>query len=128
MCSSDLTKGTQSPFQAPTACTYKVSGSISLPSPGFFSPFLHSTGSLSVNQEYLALEDGPPIFKQDITCPALLIVSSVPQKYFRVRDYHPLRFGFPANSSNTSAITNRLLRFRSPLLTKSRLISFPRGT
>ena len=27
---------------------HKVSGSISLPSPGFFSPFLHSTGSLSV--------------------------------------------------------------------------------
>ncbi len=48
----------QSPFRAPT-CTYKVSGSISLPSPGSFQPFLHSTGSLSVNQEYLALEDGP---------------------------------------------------------------------
>ncbi|EEW77470.1 serine acetyltransferase, partial [Haemophilus influenzae NT127] len=66
----------------PTACTYKVSGSISLPSPGFFSPFLHSTGSLSVNQEYLALEDGPPFFKQDITCPALLLVSLVPQYGF----------------------------------------------
>ncbi len=52
-------------------------------SPGFFSPFLHSTGSLSVNQEYLALEDGPPFFKQDITCPALLLVSLVPQYGFR---------------------------------------------
>ena len=58
---------------APTACTYTVSGSISLPSQGFFSPFPHGTGSLSVSQEYLALEDGPPIFKQDITCPALLV-------------------------------------------------------
>jgi hypothetical protein len=58
---------------APTACTYTVSGSVSLPSPGFFSPFPHGTGSLSVSQEYLALEDGPPIFRQDITCPALLI-------------------------------------------------------
>jgi hypothetical protein len=58
---------------APTACTYTVSGSISLPSPGFFSPFPHGTGSLSVSQEYLALEDGPPIFRQDVTCPALLI-------------------------------------------------------
>ena len=27
---------------------------------------------LSVSQEYLALEDGPPIFRQDTTCPALL--------------------------------------------------------
>ncbi len=67
------TKGTQSHHEgAPTACTYTVSGSISLPSQGFFSPFPHGTGSLSVSQEYLALEDGPPIFRQDNTCPALL--------------------------------------------------------
>ncbi|MCB5365038.1 hypothetical protein H0484_15040 [Pusillimonas sp. CC-YST705] len=37
------------------------------------SPFPHGTGSLSVDHEYLALEDGPPIFRQDFTCPALLI-------------------------------------------------------
>ena len=123
------TKGTQSQNKsAPTACTHKVSGSISLPSPGFFSPFLHSTGSLSVNQEYLALEDGPPIFKQDITCPALLVVSLVPPECFRIRDYHPLRLPFPEHSPNKLAITNWLFRVRSPLLTKSRLISFPRGT
>ena len=68
------TKGTPSPLRALTACTYAVSGSISLPSPGFFSPFPHGTGSLSVDREYLALEDGPPIFRQDCTCPALLFV------------------------------------------------------
>ncbi len=39
---------------------HTVSGSLSLPSQGFFSPFPHGTGSLSVSQEYLALEDGPP--------------------------------------------------------------------
>ena len=66
------TKGTQSPLRAPTACTHTVSGSISLPSPGFFSPFPHGTGSLSVGKEYLALEDGPPVFRQGFTCPALL--------------------------------------------------------
>src|SRR3954466_9906383 len=67
------TKGTQSPHEgAPTACTSTVSGSISLPSPGFFSPFPHGTGSLSVSQEYLALEDGPPMFRQGFTCLALL--------------------------------------------------------
>ena len=67
------TKGTPSPNKlAPTACTHTVSGSISLPSPGFFSPFPHGTGSLSVGQEYLALEDGPPMFRQGFTCPALL--------------------------------------------------------
>ncbi len=66
------TKGTQSPLRASTACTYTVSGSISLPSPGFFSPFPHGTCSLSVGQEYLALEDGPPMFRQGFSCPALL--------------------------------------------------------
>ena len=68
------TKGTRSPLRAPTACMHTVSGSISLPSPGFFSPFPHGTGSLSVGREYLALEDGPPMFRQDYTCPALLFV------------------------------------------------------
>ena len=68
------TKGTQSPgrSQAPTACTHTVSGSISLPSPGFFSPFPHGTSSLSVSKEYLALEGGPPRFQQDFTCPVVL--------------------------------------------------------
>ena len=56
----------------PTACRYTVSGTISLPSQGFFSPFPHGTGSLSVRIEYLALRDGPRRFKQGFTCPALL--------------------------------------------------------
>ena len=46
--------------------------SISLPYSGFFSPFPHGTSSLSVSGEYLALEDGPPSFAQDCTCPELL--------------------------------------------------------
>ena len=49
-----------------------VSGSLSLPCSGFFSPFPHGTGSLSVSQEYLALADGPAGFTQGFTCPALL--------------------------------------------------------
>ena len=69
-----VAKGTPShPLDAPTACKRTVSGSIALPCSGSFSPFPHGTGSLSVSQEYLALEDGPPIFKQDVTCPALLV-------------------------------------------------------
>src|SRR5262245_29471884 len=55
-----------------TACKHTVSGTISLPSPGFFSPFPHGTSSLSVASEYLALEDGPPSFPRDCTCPAVL--------------------------------------------------------
>ena len=42
------------------------------PLPGFFSPFPHGTCSLSVDYEYLALEDGPPIFRQSFSCSVLL--------------------------------------------------------
>ena len=69
-------KGSPSPWtyvhRAPNDCRQAVSGSISLPSLGFFSPFPHGTCALSVWQEYLALEGGPPIFTQDNTCPELL--------------------------------------------------------
>lgn len=66
------TKGTQSAFRPSTVCRHPVSGSISLPSSGCFSPFPHGTGSLSVMHEYLGLESGLPMFRQDFTCPALL--------------------------------------------------------
>ena len=56
----------------PTACRHSVSGSISLPLSGCFSPFPHGTCSLSVIEEYLGLEGGPPTFRQDFSCPALL--------------------------------------------------------
>jgi hypothetical protein len=74
------------------------------------------------------LEDGPPIFRQDFTCPALLVVSSVPHRSFHVRGYHPLWPSFPSRSVKSCAITNRLFRIRSPLLSESRLMSFPRVT
>src|SRR6476619_4622070 len=84
------------------ACGFRI---YFTPLPGFFSPFLHSTGSLSVDHEYLALEDGPPIFRQDFTCPALLVASLVPPTPFRVRGCHPLRPPFPERSTNASAKT-----------------------
>ena len=59
-------------MRAPTVCRHSVSGTISLPLSGCFSPFPHGTGSLSVTEEYLGLEGGPPMFRQDFTCPALL--------------------------------------------------------
>ena len=74
------------------------------------------------------MEDGPPIFNQDFTCPDLLF-DCLHMMAFNVRGYHPLRLVFP-NHSNKSIMlsTVRLLPFRSPLLGKSRLISFPPGT
>ena len=74
------------------------------------------------------MEDGPPIFKQDFSCPALLFASLVSQVSFCIRGYHPLWPAFPDCSAKSPAITCRLFRFRSPLLSESRLMSFPRAT
>ena len=68
------------------------------------------------------------MFRQDYTCPALLFSSLVPHVGFRIQGYHLLWPGFPTRFANSRAITRRLLRFRSPLLSESRLMSFPRAT
>src|SRR6056297_2174928 len=71
------TKGTLSGRMGPpTDCRRSVSGTVSLPSSGCFSPFPHGTGSLSVSKEYLAFEGGPPMFRQNFTCSALLNTSN----------------------------------------------------
>ena len=82
------------------ACGFRI---YFTPLPGFFSPFPRGTGSLSVDYEYLALEDGPPIFRQDFTCPALLVVHLVPQISFRIQGYHLLWPDFPFRFANCSA-------------------------
>ena len=108
----------------PTACRHSVSGSISLPLSGCFSPFPHGTCSLSVIEEYLGLEGGPPTFRQGFTCPALL---KDPKEVLPVRGYHPLWPAFPDRSGCFRQATG-LVRVRSPLLTESRLMSFPPAT
>src|SRR3546814_1408601 len=61
-------RGTQSGLKGPpTACRRSVSGTVSLPSSGCFSPFPHGTSSLSVIQEYLGLEGGPPTRSEEHT-------------------------------------------------------------
>ena len=118
-----------------------VSGSLSLPSWGFFSPFPHGTGSLSVSWEYLALPDGPGGFAQDSSCPALLRIP-LHRVGLRAGGCHPLRPNFPERHARPMRMISRsynpkgaLLRLwfgrfpgRSPLLGESRLFSFPRGT
>ena len=75
-----------------------VSGTISLPCSGCFSPFLHSTGPLSVSREYLALPDGPGRFTQNSSCSALLRIP-LSFIYVRIRSYHALWLNFPEHSS-----------------------------
>jgi hypothetical protein len=82
---------------APTACRRTVSGTISLPCSGCFSPFPYGTGSLSVSEEYLALPDGAGRFKQDSSGPALLRVSLV-HLNLHLQGFHLLWLTFPGNS------------------------------
>ena len=70
------------------------------------------------------MEGGPPIFRQDSTCPALLTDVNKP---LPVRGSHPLWPAFPDGSGSPVHATG-LVRFRSPLLAESRLMSFPPAT
>ncbi len=70
------------------------------------------------------MEGGPPIFRQDCTCPALLEDAQIA---LPVRDCHPLWCAFPDASGSDPRATG-LVRVRSPLLAESRLMSFPPGT
>ena len=70
------------------------------------------------------MEGGPPTFGQGFTCPALLEDQSDP---LPLRAFHPLRGTFPGPSGSIALATG-LVRFRSPLLTESRLLSFPPAT
>ena len=70
------------------------------------------------------MEGGPPIFRQDYTCPALLEDGS---RALPVRGCHPLWPDFPDGSGCSIAATG-LFRVRSPLLAESRLMSFPPAT
>src|SRR5678816_1423110 len=63
------TRGRRPP---PTACRHVVSGTLSLPARGCFSPVPHGTRPLSVTRESLALEGGPPSFAPGFSFRALL--------------------------------------------------------
>ena len=126
---------------APTACRRTVSGTLSLPCKGYFSPFPHGTGSLSVSYEYLALPDGPGGFTQDYSCPALLR-SPLRFGLLRVRGCHPLWRGFPVASTHGLSCDGAVLQPRrcrdnvglgsSPVARhywgNHSLFSFPAGT
>ena len=105
-----------------------------------FSPFPHGTSSLSVTEECLALEGGPPRFPQDFSCPTVL---GIPLGAFnlRVLGCHHLWRAFPGHFCSVSCSHvavpqprwSKPHRFglapvRSPLLGGSLLLSLPPGT
>ena len=107
--------------------------------PGVLFTFPSQYFTLSVIGEYLGLEGGPPVFPPGFTCPAVLWIQ-LADSQFRLHGSHALWLSFPSHSA--IAYQYRLLsepqryyypwfglfRVRSPLLTESRLISFPRPT
>ena len=107
--------------------------------PGVLFTFPSQYYTLSVIGEYLGLEGGPPVFPPGFTCPAVLWIL-LADFSFRVRDYHTLWLNFPFHSTNRRQYRMQsepqkyyyswfgLFRVRSPLLTESRLMSFPRPT
>ena len=70
----------------------------------------------------------PPYSDRISRVPPYLSQAQYHTGHFHVRGYHPLWPAFPSCSVMSCAITCRLLRFRSPLLSESRLMSFPRAT
>src|SRR5207249_5602940 len=94
----------------PTACRHTVSGTLSLPSQGFFSPFPHGTGSLSVAREYLALRDGPRRFPRDFPCPAVLRNLSSEPDDCRLPGCHRLWQAVPDLSTNQLVFYSPALR------------------
>ena len=99
-------KGTQSdalsgepPSHPPTACKRTVSGSLSLPALGCFSPVPHGTRPLSVIQESLALEGGPPSFTPGSSYRALLRNSTNHSPRHRLPGSHRLGRSIPGDFS-----------------------------
>src|SRR5262245_43121962 len=90
-----------------TACRWTGSGTLSLPSQGFFSPFPHGTGSLSVAEECLALGDGPPGFAQGFSC--LVVLGNGTKRETRL---------CPSGLSPSSVALSSYLRLGSILVTR----------
>ena len=138
---SQSSRPDESDRQPPTACRHVVSGSLSLPAQGCFSPVPHGTRSLSVTRESLALEGGPPSFTPGFSCRALLRNSTTLDACCRLPGSHRLWRPFPGDFGyrdrtrlwvlqplGSEDPRFRLYPVRSPLLRASQLISLPLGT
>src|SRR5690625_574728 len=113
------------------------------PLPGYFSPFPHGTGSLSVTREYLALGDGPPGFQRNFTCSAVLRIHFEESSFsttgllpsmaslsrlIHLKNFFVTSYEVSYNPRKTSLSSLGYFPVRSPLLRKSRLLSFPLAT
>ena len=127
------TKGTPPPSRAVTSCRSMVSGSLSLPSPGFFSPFPHGTmryrwpSVFSLGSWSTRIRAGFLVPRPTQDTARRLRLSRT--RLSRSTAGLPMPFRSP-RLLTLAVLQPRswrfgLLRFRSPLLTESLLISFP---
>src|SRR5664279_3276274 len=150
-------KGTPSPFTRKSSDGLYARGFryYFTPLSGYFSPFPHGTSPLSVTREYLGLAGGPARFTANFTGSLLLGVTlrrhrvfvyggitlyAGPSQVLRLTTMlsDSLLTRQSQRSGPTTPHTQRLpaitrmrfglFRFRSPLLTESRLLSLPVGT
>ena len=119
-----------------------VSGSLSLPAQGCFSPVPHGTRSLSVTRESLALEGGPPSFTPRYSVSRRYSGTPLASvRWLGLPGCHRLWRRFPADfrcrlryrpwvlqPRSHKEIGLGFGRFRSPLLPASQLIPLPPGT
>jgi len=110
-------------------------GSQSEPIFGFFFIFplryLYTISHWKVTAPLIDLEGGPPIFKQVKSFPALLVICLVgrAKRGHRNKEWQIYgAFTFFGCAFQRIEFVWRLFRFRSTLLTESRLIFFPEGS
>ena len=106
--------------------------------PGVLFTFPSQYYALSVTKEYLALEGGPSDFPQGSTCLVVLWILPLPIVFaygaFTLSGltsqtvWLTIRFTFAVHNPGMHAYRFGLFRFRSPLLTESMFLSFPRPT
>ena len=106
--------------------------------PGVLFTFPSQYYALSVTKEYLALEGGPSDFPQGSTCLVVLWILLLPIVFaygaFTLSGltsqtvWLTIRFTFAVHNPGMHAYRFGLFRFRSPLLTESMFLSFPRPT
>ena len=117
-----------------------VSGSLSLPLLGFFSPFPHGTPSLSVTDSVFSLRSWSTLLQTGFLVPCLTQVPHHRVRFVSLTGLSPSSvvlsgtFCYPSPFFSTgyphAALLPHfswfgLLQFRSPLLSESLLISFP---
>ena len=85
---------------APTACRRTVSGTLSLPCAGCFSPFPHGTCSLSVSRSVFSLAGWTRQIHAGLHVSRATQGDAAEGERLRVRGSHPLRPRIPARSAH----------------------------